>query len=225
MDQVLYYGTNYKIPLFIQQAIEADSFSAEAQHISDGDIEVGLQQATHVVEGEVCTSKHACKTQHILGPIKLEWMSMFKHSVLFMCFIILFKKVSVSKEESFERNLSSGIHFSFKVRLGGQEHFYLETQCTIAVPKCEDGEIEIFCSCQSPTTAQVTIYLLNCSVLPPELIKHVSKFFLKCSQMLLSAALGVPANRIVVRVKRMGKNLIHFHNSCLHKSLTHAILS
>ena len=45
--------------------------------------------------------------------------------------------------------------FSLKVRIGGQEHFYLETQATIAVPKGEDGEIEVFSSCQSPTAAQV----------------------------------------------------------------------
>jgi xanthine dehydrogenase/oxidase len=42
-----------------------------------------------------------------------------------------------------------------EVRLGGQEHFYLETHCTIAVPKGEDNEMEIFCSTQNPTEAQV----------------------------------------------------------------------
>ena len=41
-----------------------------------------------------------------------------------------------------------------QVRFGGQEHFYLETQVSRAVPKGEDGEMEIFSSCQSPTIAQ-----------------------------------------------------------------------
>jgi xanthine dehydrogenase/oxidase len=40
-------------------------------------------------------------------------------------------------------------------RMGGQEHFYLETQACIAVPKGEDGEMEIFCSSQNPTALQV----------------------------------------------------------------------
>uniref|UniRef100_A0A8D2LUU1 Xanthine dehydrogenase/oxidase n=1 Tax=Varanus komodoensis TaxID=61221 RepID=A0A8D2LUU1_VARKO len=60
--------------------------------------------------------------------------------------------------------------------LGGQEHFYLETHCTIAVPKGEDGEMELFVSTQNLTKTQ----------------EFVAK------------ALGVPSNRIVVRVKRMG---------------------
>jgi xanthine dehydrogenase/oxidase len=61
-------------------------------------------------------------------------------------------------------------------RMGGQEHFYLETQGSIAVPKGEDGEMEVFASTQNPTETQV----------------------------LVASALGVPENRIVCRVKRMG---------------------
>ncbi|XP_039197687.1 xanthine dehydrogenase/oxidase [Crotalus tigris] len=60
--------------------------------------------------------------------------------------------------------------------IGGQEHFYLETHCTIAVPKGEDGEMELFVSTQNLTK----------------------------TQDLVANALGVPANRILVRVKRMG---------------------
>uniref|UniRef100_A0A8C3L2Z9 Xanthine dehydrogenase/oxidase n=1 Tax=Chrysolophus pictus TaxID=9089 RepID=A0A8C3L2Z9_CHRPC len=57
--------------------------------------------------------------------------------------------------------------------IGGQEHFYLETHCTLAVPKGEDGEMELFVSTQNLMKTQV-------------------------------GSLGVPSNRIVVRVKRMG---------------------
>uniref|UniRef100_A0A663MG97 Xanthine dehydrogenase/oxidase n=1 Tax=Athene cunicularia TaxID=194338 RepID=A0A663MG97_ATHCN len=60
--------------------------------------------------------------------------------------------------------------------LGGQEHFYLETHCTLAVPKGEDGEMELFVSTQN----------------------------LMKTQEFTANALGVPSNRIVVRVKRMG---------------------
>ena len=44
---------------------------------------------------------------------------------------------------------------SGEVRMGGQEHFYLETMASVAVPRGEDGDMEIFCSCQSPSEAQV----------------------------------------------------------------------
>ncbi|CAG2066886.1 unnamed protein product, partial [Timema podura] len=42
-----------------------------------------------------------------------------------------------------------------EVRIGGQEHFYLETQTCIAVPKGEDDELELFCSTQNPTELQI----------------------------------------------------------------------
>nr|XP_056708333.1 xanthine dehydrogenase/oxidase [Euleptes europaea] len=63
-----------------------------------------------------------------------------------------------------------------EIYLGGQEHFYLETHCTIAVPKGEDGEMELFVSTQNPAVTQA----------------------------FTAKAVGVPSNRIVVRVKRMG---------------------
>ncbi|CAI6339589.1 unnamed protein product [Periconia digitata] len=66
--------------------------------------------------------------------------------------------------------------FSGVVRMGGQEHFYLETQACVAVPKPEDGEMEIFSSTQNPAETQA----------------YVSKI------------VGVAANKIVTRVKRMG---------------------
>lgn len=42
-----------------------------------------------------------------------------------------------------------------ELHIGGQEHFYLETQATLAVPKDGGGEMEIFCSCQDPAYLQV----------------------------------------------------------------------
>ena len=60
--------------------------------------------------------------------------------------------------------------------MGGQDHFYMETQGCIAVPKGENGEMEIFASAQCTDTIQ----------------KFVAK------------ALGISANRIVARVKRLG---------------------
>ncbi|XP_033859403.2 xanthine dehydrogenase/oxidase isoform X2 [Acipenser ruthenus] len=63
-----------------------------------------------------------------------------------------------------------------EMHMGGQEHFYLETHCTLAVPKGEDGEMELFASTQDATKTQA----------------------------LVAKVLGVPSNRIVCRVKRMG---------------------
>lgn len=41
--------------------------------------------------------------------------------------------------------------FSGVTRMGGQEHFYLETNACVCIPKPEDGEMEIFSSSQNPT--------------------------------------------------------------------------
>ena len=61
--------------------------------------------------------------------------------------------------------------------MGGQDHFYLETIACLAVPKGEDGEMEIIASTQG----------------------------LDITQKLAAKALGVPSNRIVARVKRIGE--------------------
>ncbi|KAJ2070072.1 hypothetical protein GGH13_004290 [Coemansia sp. S155-1] len=59
---------------------------------------------------------------------------------------------------------------------GGQEHFYMETMGAVAVPKGEDGEMDVFATTQNPTGVQMAI----------------------------AEVLGVPASRIVCRIKRMG---------------------
>uniref|UniRef100_A0A667YCC7 Xanthine dehydrogenase n=1 Tax=Myripristis murdjan TaxID=586833 RepID=A0A667YCC7_9TELE len=63
-----------------------------------------------------------------------------------------------------------------EMHIGGQEHFYLETHTTLAVPRGEDGEMELFVSTQAPTKTQV----------------------------LAARALGVPDSRVLVRVRRLG---------------------
>ncbi|KAL9603139.1 MAG: hypothetical protein Q9219_001342 [cf. Caloplaca sp. 3 TL-2023] len=66
--------------------------------------------------------------------------------------------------------------FTGIVRMGGQEHFYLETQACVAVPKPEDGEMEIWSSTQNPTETQSYVAQVT----------------------------GVQANKIVSKVKRLG---------------------
>ncbi|CAK7219419.1 hypothetical protein SBRCBS47491_003837 [Sporothrix bragantina] len=96
---------------------------------------------------------------------------------------------AIEKESffSFARELKRGedVDTAFKhcdhiftgvTRMGGQEHFYLETNATVAVPKLEDGEIEIFSSTQNPNETQA----------------------------FAAQVCGVQANKVVVRVKRLG---------------------
>ncbi|XP_039267086.2 xanthine dehydrogenase/oxidase-like isoform X1 [Styela clava] len=63
-----------------------------------------------------------------------------------------------------------------EARVGGQEHFYMETQCCIAIPKNEDGEMEVFSSCQYPNGLQT----------------------------MAATCLGLKRNKVIVRTKRLG---------------------
>ena len=80
-----------------------------------------------------------------------------------------------------------------EVRVGGQEHFYMEPHSCIAVPSGEDGEIMVISSTQNLTLAQVRRQSIVYKV--PYTID---------SQLLGASAIGVPMNRITARTKRVG---------------------
>ncbi|KAG0132095.1 molybdopterin binding aldehyde oxidase/xanthine dehydrogenase [Tuber indicum] len=61
-------------------------------------------------------------------------------------------------------------------RMGGQEHFYLETNAAAAIPRPEDGEMEVWSGTQNVADIQA----------------------------LVAQVTGVPSSRIVTKVKRMG---------------------
>ncbi|XP_043433369.1 aldehyde oxidase 2 [Prionailurus bengalensis] len=63
-----------------------------------------------------------------------------------------------------------------EVHVGGQEHFYMETQRVIVIPKAEDKELDIYVSTQDPAHVQKTV----------------------------SSTLNIPINRITCHVKRVG---------------------
>ncbi len=63
-----------------------------------------------------------------------------------------------------------------ETRMGGQEHFYLETNACLVIPGKEDSEIEVISSTQNPSETQV----------------------------FCASILGIPNNRVVTRVKRLG---------------------
>ena len=75
-------------------------------------------------------------------------------------------------EEAF---LNSDYTLEGEMRIGRQEHFYMETQSCIAVPK-EENEMDVYIATQGPSQ----------------------------TQMRIAAALGVPANRVVVKTRRVG---------------------
>ncbi|KAE8372890.1 molybdopterin binding aldehyde oxidase/xanthine dehydrogenase [Aspergillus bertholletiae] len=66
--------------------------------------------------------------------------------------------------------------FNGVTRMGGQEHFYLETQACVVIPKLEDGEMEVWSGTQNPTETQAYVAQVT----------------------------GVAANKIVSKVKRLG---------------------
>jgi xanthine dehydrogenase/oxidase len=84
-----------------------------------------------------------------------------------------FIKYGIDMDEAFAKadHIFEGV-----ARMGGQEHFYLETHASVVVPKPEDGEIEVFSSTQNPTETQTIVAQVT----------------------------DVPASRVVVRVKRLG---------------------
>ncbi|KPI38037.1 Xanthine dehydrogenase [Cyphellophora attinorum] len=66
--------------------------------------------------------------------------------------------------------------FEGVVRMGGQEHFFLETNCALVIPHSEDGTMDVYSSTQNTMETQ-------------EFVSHVT---------------GVPSNRINARVRRLG---------------------
>ncbi|KAJ9496815.1 hypothetical protein H2202_007592 [Exophiala xenobiotica] len=66
--------------------------------------------------------------------------------------------------------------FEGTVRMGGQEHFYLETNASMVIPHIEDGYMDVWSSTQNTMETQ-------------EWVSHTT---------------GMPSNRINARVKRMG---------------------
>ncbi|EDL00071.1 aldehyde oxidase 3-like 1 [Mus musculus] len=62
------------------------------------------------------------------------------------------------------------------VHVGGQEHFYMETQRVLVIPKTEDKELDMYVSTQDPAHVQKTV----------------------------SSTLNIPISRITCHVKRVG---------------------
>ncbi|XP_014251317.1 xanthine dehydrogenase-like [Cimex lectularius] len=110
-------------------------------------------------------------TYEELSPIIVSIEEAIKHNSFFQ------KKAKVISKGDIEQGFATAdVVFEGTVRMGGQEHFYLETHASIVVPKKEDDEMDIHISTQHPSEIQ-------------HLISHF---------------LNIPSNRLTIRVKRMG---------------------
>lgn len=99
-----------------------------------------------------------------------------------------FREIKKGDTETAFKN--SDYTFSGVARMGGQEHFYLETNACVAIPKPEDGEMEIWSSSQ------------NCNE----------------SQAYAARVLEVQANKVVVKVKRLGGGFGGKETRCIQLS-------
>lgn len=103
-------------------------------------------------------------------PVIITIEDAIAHNSILPGFPIIYTSGDVEKAMKASDHVVKG-----KVRLGGQEHFYLETHTCLVVPKDSD-ELEIFASTQQPGEVQQKV----------------------------AQILGIPANRVVCRAKRLG---------------------
>lgn len=105
-----------------------------------------------------------------ISPVIVTIEDAIKHKSFFPGYPKSLKNGDVEKVFSEAEHEISG-----EIRVGGQEHFYLETHACVAIPKDTD-ELEVFSSTQHPSEVA-------------KLTAHV---------------LGIPINRVVCRAKRLG---------------------
>uniref|UniRef100_A0A8C5UD86 Aldehyde oxidase 1 n=1 Tax=Malurus cyaneus samueli TaxID=2593467 RepID=A0A8C5UD86_9PASS len=134
---------------------------------------VGQIVCAVVADSDVHAKQAAAKVKieyEMLEPVILTIEEAIKHNSFFEP---KRKLEQGNVDEAFEivDNIIEG-----EICIGGQKHFYMETQSILAVPKGEDKEMDMFVSTQHPAIIQEIV----------------------------AASLGVPANRIMCHVKRVG---------------------
>ncbi|XP_030901677.2 aldehyde oxidase isoform X1 [Melopsittacus undulatus] len=134
---------------------------------------VGQIVCAVVADSDVHSKQAAAKVKieyEVLEPVILTIEEAIKHNSFFEP---KRKLEQGNVDQAFETvdNIIEG-----EIHIGGQEHFYMETQSVLAVPKGEDKEMDVYVSTQHPAFIQEMV----------------------------AASLGVPANRIMCHVKRVG---------------------
>uniref|UniRef100_A0A803TV48 FAD-binding PCMH-type domain-containing protein n=1 Tax=Anolis carolinensis TaxID=28377 RepID=A0A803TV48_ANOCA len=111
---------------------------------------------------------------YVLLELNNEFLNLLQEAIEHNSFLTKEKKIEKGNvEEAFQtvdEILEGEIH------VGGQEHFYLETNSVFVIPRKEDGEMDIYVSTQDATVVQE----------------------------LVASALNVPANRITCHTRRVG---------------------
>ena len=115
---------------------------------------------------------------------------------------ILHQSFLADEERLEQGNLQEGFAQSAfildgKVKIGGQEHFYMETNAYLVIPSKDGGELTVYLGAQDPSAAQE----------------------------LLATALGKDASQIVCRVKRIGGGFGGKDSRSYVSSIHHALYS
>ncbi|KAL0969405.1 hypothetical protein UPYG_G00227010 [Umbra pygmaea] len=156
-------GSNLTGPIFYDETVLAEDTVTCVGHIIGAvvaDTQAHAQRASRAVR----------VTYEELQPVIVTIQDAITHQSFY-------EPVRTIQNGDVEQGFTQADHtLEGEMHIGGQEHFYLETNAIVAVPKGEDGEMELYVSTQSPSK----------------------------TQCLVAKALGVPENRVVVRVKRMG---------------------
>ncbi|KAH9889601.1 xanthine dehydrogenase [Xylariomycetidae sp. FL2044] len=140
--------------------------------ISHGQV-IGMVYAESALEAEAAAARVQISYEVLPSIITIEQAiregSYFEHGKQL--------KKGLAVEDKLDEAFARCKHvFEGKSKLGGQEHFYLETNAALAIPHSEDGSMEIYCSSQN----------------------------LMENQVFVSQVLGVPMSRVNMRVRRIG---------------------
>ncbi|EZF26342.1 xanthine dehydrogenase [Trichophyton rubrum D6] len=148
--------------------VSDEIYFAVNEVVTDGQ-PLGMIVATSARLAEA--GSRAVKVEYEVLPAILTIEQAIEHNSFFNHITPAIKKGDV------EAAFASSDHvYSGTTRIGGQEHFYLETHACVVVPKPEYDEIEVFSSTQNPAEVQAFVAKVT----------------------------GVAENKVVCRVKRLG---------------------
>lgn len=155
---------------------EANKFGAphfDEVFFADGEVHTAGQPIAMML------ATTALKAQEAARAVKVEYEELpavltIEEAIEQESFHKLYREIKKGDTEEAFKNCDHV--FTGTARMGGQEHFYLETNACLVLPKGEGGEMEIFASTQNANETQV----------------------------FASRVCEVQANKINVRVKRLG---------------------
>jgi xanthine dehydrogenase/oxidase len=160
-------GTNLWGPIAVDEPLFADGVVESFGQV------IGMVYAETAVQARAAADKvhvsYKARPAILTIDEAIEAESFFKHGKQL--------KKGAAVDGSLDETFDKCKHvFEGTTRLGGQEHFYLETNAALAIPHTEDGSMEIYTSSQN----------------------------LAENQVFVAKVLGVPMSRVNMRVRRIG---------------------